>query len=316
MTDGGTALGERMADLLITAQRKQLVRKQNLSFFLYVLPALVFFGLYKYWPMLYSMVLSLVKWNFVTEIKWMGLGNYLSMFDKVMFLKGVGNTFLYILALLPFFLVIPLIMAVTLLNVRTKRAQSFYKALYFMPTILAFSIICIVWLWMYNPTYGVLNNVLRLFGLEGWAWVSDPSTAFFAIVLVCGWKFMGQNMILFMAGLMNISQDCIEASTIDGANGWQCFWRIKFPLLAPTTVYLLLTSVIFAAERAFTAINLLTQGGPSYATTNLSYVIYEFAFKYYNIGMASAIAVFTSLIFLVITVVMFRLMGGFGYDDK
>lgn len=300
----------------MTAQRKRLERRQNLGFFLYVLPALVFFGLFKYWPMIYSTVLSFAKWNFVADLKWMGMGNYLSMFDKAMFLKGVGNTFLYILYLLPFFIVLPLMLAVALLNVRGRRAQGFYKALYFMPTVLAFSIICIVWLWMYNPSYGVLNNVLRLFGLEGWAWVSDPSTAFFAIVLVCGWKFLGQNMILFLAGLMNISQDCIEASTIDGANGWQCFWRIKFPLLAPTTVYLLLTSVIFAAERAFTAINLLTQGGPSYGTTNLSYVIYEFGFKYYNIGMASAIAVFTSLIFLVITVVMFRTMGGFGYDDK
>lgn len=296
------------------ARRK---RSQIPKFLLYCAPALIFFGVFKYWPMIYSFILSFAKWNFVTDIKWVGWSNFTSMFDKAMFAKGVGNTFLYIAALLPFFIVIPLLLATLLLEVRNKRLQGLYKALYFLPTVLAFSIICIVWIWMYNPTYGVLNNIIRQLGLgEGYSWVTDPKTAFFSIVLVCGWKYMGQNMILFMAGLLNISQDCIEAATIDGANAWQCFWRIKFPLIAPTSVYLLMTSVIFAAERAFTAINLLTQGGPSYGTTNLSYVIYEFGFKYYNIGMASAIAVFTSVIFLAITVMMMRSMGGFGYDEK
>ena len=291
-------------------------RRQWPGFMLYVFPALAFFSIFKYWPMIYSIVLSFVKWNFVSSLKWVGFSNYEGMFGKAMFLEGVGNTFGYILALLPFFIVLPLILATMLLNVRSRQAQGFFKALYFMPTILAFSIICIVWVWMYNPTYGVLNNILSRLGLKQYAWVSDPNTAFLSIVLVCGWKYMGQNMILFLAGLLNISQDCIEAATIDGANGWQCFWNIKFPLLAPTTVYMLLTSVIFAAERAFTAINLLTQGGPSYTTTNLSYVIYEFGFKYYNIGMASAIAVFTSTIFLIITIVMVRTMGGFGYHEQ
>ncbi|MBE5773312.1 MAG: sugar ABC transporter permease [Clostridiales bacterium] len=306
-----------MSDMAIKKRQKPPKQKsQAPMFLLYCLPALIFFGVFKYWPMIYSAVLSFAKWNFVKDIKWIGWTNYATMFDKAMFLKGIGNTFLYIVALLPFFIVLPLILATALLAVRHKKLQGIFKAIYFIPTVLAFSIICYVWIWIYNPTYGLLNKFIGLFGIPSYSWLSDPKVAFFAIVLVCGWKYMGQNMILFMAGLLNISNDCIEAATIDGANGWQCFWRIKFPLLAPTTVYLLLTSVIFAAERAFTAINLLTEGGPSYATTNLSYVIYEFGFKYYNIGMASAIAVFTSIIFLVITILMMRSMGGFGYDDQ
>lgn len=292
-------------------------KSQVPQFLLYCLPALVFFGVFKYWPMIYSAVLSFAKWNFVADLKWIGWSNYQSMFGKEMFIKGIGNTFLYIIALLPFFIVLPLMLATFLLEVRNKRMQSIYKALYFLPTVLAFSIICYVWIWIYNPTYGLLNRFLSLFGGKTEiSWLTDPKVAFFAIVLVCGWKYLGQNMILFMAGLLNVNNDCIEASTIDGANKWQCFWYIRFPLLGPTTVYLLLTSVIFAAERAFTAVNLLTEGGPSYRTTNLSYVIYEFGFKYYNIGMASAIAVFTSIIFLIITILMMRSMGGFGYNDQ
>lgn len=293
--------------------RKQ--RKGYVGFLLFVTPALLFFAIFKYWPMIYSGILSFAKWNFVSDMKWVGWANYAAMFTKPVFTKGLINTFLYILALLPFFVAIPLALSVALLKVRSKLASSTYKALFFVPTILAFSIICIVWLWMFNPSFGLLNNLLNVFGLEGYAWLSDKRTAFFSIVLVCGWKYIGSHMILYMAGLMNISQDCIEAATIDGANGWQCFWKIKFPLLAPTTVYLLTTSVIFAAERAFTAINLLTAGGPANSTTNLSYVIYEYGFKHYNIGMASAIAVFTSILFLAITLIMMRTMGGFGYHD-
>ena len=105
-----------------------------------------------------------------------------------------------------------------------------------------------------------------------------------------------------------------EAAVVDGANAWQVFWQIKFPLLKNTTVYIMITSVIFAAERAFIAINLLTQGGPSYRTNNLSYVIYEFAFKSFNIGMASAISTFTAAIFLVIAIVLMRTTGGL--EDK
>lgn len=306
-----------MSQATLSPGKRPRARRRNgtMGFLLFVLPAILFFAVFKYWPIVYSTFLSFTKWNFVSDMQWVGLSNYASMFTKPVFTKGLMNTFLYILALLPFFVALPLGLSVLLMRVKSKLASNTYKALFFVPTILAFSIICIVWLWMFNPSFGLLNNLLGLFGLPGCAWLSDKNTAFFSIVLVCGWKYIGSHMILYMAGLMNISQDCIEAATIDGANGWQCFWKIKFPLLAPTTVYLLTTSVIFAAERAFTAINLLTAGGPSYTTTNLSYVIYEYGFKHYNIGMASSIAVFTSILFLAITLVMMRTMGGFGYHD-
>lgn len=296
--------------------RRKRKRKELFGFFIFMLPAFLFYAIFKYWPIIYSGILSFAKWNFVSDVKWVGFANYLAMFKKTVFIVGMLNTFKYILALFPFFIIFPLIIALLLLRIQNKLTSSVFKAMFFVPSVLAFSIICIVWMWMYNPQFGLLNNVLRLFGLEGYSWLSDKGTAFFAIVLVCGWKYMGANMILYMAGLMNVSKDCIEAATIDGANNWQCFWSIKFPLLGPTTVYLVTTSVIFAAERAFTAINLLTAGGPAYTTTNLSYIIYEYGFKSFNIGMASAIALFTSLLFLLMSVVMMRSMGGFGHYEN
>ncbi len=286
------------------------------GFWLWMLPVIIAYGLFKYWPMVYSFILSFADWNFVGEFSWVGLGNYANMFTKTMFSTGIVNTLKYIAWLFPFFVVLPLIFSVMLLNVRNKRAQELYKGLFFVPNILALSIVCMVWLWIFSTSYGLLNNILALLGKEPVKWLTDRNTAFYSVVAVCGWKYMGMNMLLFLAGMMNISQDCIEASRIDGANGWQCFWRIRMPLLAPTTVYVVITSVIFAAERAFTAISVLTSGGPAYTTTNLSYVIYEFAFKYYNIGTASAIAAFTSFFFLIITLIMMRTMGGFGYHEE
>lgn len=296
--------------------RKKRFRWEKVSFWIWLLPVIVAYGLFKYWPMVYSFILSFAKWNFVSDFSWVGLDNYINMFSKTMFIKGIVNTLKYIVYLFPFFVILPLMLSVMLLNVRNKFAQELYKTLFFIPNILALSIVCMVWLWIFSSSYGLLNNVLAKFGMDPLNWLTNNKTAFYCIIAVCGWKYLGMNMILFIAGLLNISQDCVEAAYIDGANGWQCFWRIKMPLLAPTTVYVVITSVIFAAERAFTAISVLTSGGPSYTTTNLSYVIYEFAFKYYNIGTASAISSFTSIFFLLLTILMMRSMGGFGYHEE
>lgn len=296
-------------------ERRARTRAERWGFWAFFLPALLFYALFKYFPILYSGVLSFAKWNFVRDLKWVGFENYTGMFGKSMFMMGIMNTLKYIVAFLPFFVVLPLLFAAVLLAVRNNRAQAAYKAMLFLPTVLALSIVCMVWLWIYSPSFGLINVLLKQLNLQQVSWLSDKTTAFWAIVVACGWKYLGQNMILFMAGLLNIPQECIEAAHIDGANAWQCFWRIKMPLLMPITVYVVTTSIIFAADRAFTAINVLTSGGPSYTTTNLAYVIYEFAFKSYNIGIASAIAVFTSLFYLLITLVMMRSWGGFERDE-
>ena len=127
---------------------------------------------------------------------------------------------------------------------------------------------------------------------------------------------MGSHLVLFYAGLLSISREYIEAATIDGATGWQVFWRIKWPLLSPTTIYIIITSVIFAAERAFIPINILTKGGPANTSTNLSFIIYRFGFEYLNIGLASAAAIFTSVFFLIITRIMMKTLGGYTYYEN
>lgn len=291
-------------------------RLKNWGFWVYVAPAILLFGVFKLWPIIHGLFLSFFKWNFITDMEFVGFSNYAAMFSKPVFWKGLTNTLLYIAGLFPFFIVLPLCLALMLLNVRARFAQNTYKTLYFIPTVLAFSIICYVWMWMFNPEFGLLNNFLRLFGHPGFSWLSDKRTAMPSVILVSGWKHLGSHMILFMAGLVNISREYVEAARIDGASAWQTFWRIKWPLLGPTMVYMVITSVIFSAERAFTAINILTGGGPANTTTNLSNVIYEFAFRFFNIGMASAISIFTSVFFFALTIVMMKTTGGYSYYEN
>jgi ABC-type sugar transport system permease subunit len=290
--------------------------KTSAVFFFYVLPALILYFLFKIWPIAYSFVLSFFDWNFVKNMKWVGLRNYAGIFFREEFQVALKNTLFYIFGLLPFFLVFPLIFGVMLSEIKSRRVENLYKALLFMPAILALSIICFVWMWIFNPSFGLLNNIFKYFSHSGYAWLSDTNTALFSLILISGWKFMGSHLILFYAGLLGISREYIEAATIDGATGWQTFWRIKWPLLSPTTIYLIIISVIFAAERAFIPINILTKGGPANTSTNLSFVIYRFGFEYFNIGLASAAAIFTSIFFLIITMIMMKTLGGYSYYEN
>jgi ABC-type sugar transport system permease subunit len=286
------------------------------AFLLYTMPALVFYFLFKIWPIFYSVILSFFDWNFIKNMKWVGLRNYAGMFFRDEFRAALRNTFYYIFGLLPFFLVLPLLFGVMLSEIKSRRVENVYKTLFFVPAILAFSIICLVWMWIFNPSFGLLNNIFRIFGQSGFSWISDTKTALFSVILVSGWKFLGAHLILFYAGLMGISKEYVEAAIVDGATAWQVFWKIKWPLLSPTTIYIIITSVIFAAERAFIPINILTQGGPANMTTNLSYVIYRFSFEYFNIGTASASAIFTTIFFFIITRIMMKTLGGYTYYEN
>lgn len=300
------------------ATQMKRVRERNatLVFFLYLAPALILYFLFKIWPIAYSLYLSFFDWNFIKPMKWNGLRNYIGMFQRAEFLAALRNTFYYILGFIPFFIVLPLGFSVALVSIKNDRVQNLYKALLFVPAILALSIICFVWMWMFNPSFGALNNFLAIFKIDGFSWLSDQRTALFSIILVAGWKFLGANLILYYAGLVSISREYTEAAIIDGATPWQVFWKIKWPLLSSTTLYIVTTSIIFAAERAFIPINILTQGGPANTTTNLSHVIYRFGFEYFNIGLASSAAIFTSIFFLLITRITMRTLGGHSYYEN
>lgn len=275
--------------------------------YLYLAPALIIFGVFTYWPMLYGVFLSFHDWNFIRPVKrFVGFSNYINMVGREDFRIALVNTAKYFVGLIPLLIVIPIVLAFLLGLCSKSRAKSVYRTLLFFPSVLSFSVASIVWIWLLNPVGGLVNKILANVGVEGPAWIADPRWALLTIVVIAGWKMMGNNFILFMSAFEGVPTSYIEAAVLDGATFWQRFWYIELPLVSPTTFFVITTTLIFSTTNVFTPIHVLTRGGPFNSTTNLSYMIYDSAFQFFNVGLASSVAVVTFLIFLVTNLIQSR----------
>jgi sn-glycerol 3-phosphate transport system permease protein len=274
-----------------------------------LIPPLIFLGpaalllfVFVYWPLGYTVYLSLLDWNLVSpQREFVGWANYLLLLREPTFWTAVKNTLIYLVVLLPTELFLPLAMALLLQSIAAKRIREVYQALIFSPTVLSFAIASIIWVWMFNPMGGVLSRVFRAVGLPALAWLSDAHLSLWAIVLVSAWKVFGYNLVIFLAALAAIPAEYLEAARIDGASGWKVFRWVTWPLLGPTTFFVLVTTAIFTGTQVFIPIHVLTQGGPYNSSTNLVYLIYQYGFQFFQVGPASAASVITFLGFLVLT---------------
>jgi multiple sugar transport system permease protein len=183
------------------------------------------------------------------------------------------------------------------------------RAIFFLPYITSFVAISLVWRWMFQPDVGLLNGLLGLLRIPPQPWLSSPATALPSLMLMSIWMYAGYMMIIFLAGLQSIPEPLYESARIDGANAWQRFRHITIPMLRPTTLFLLVTMVIFMFQ-VFTAVYVMTEGGPLHATDVIVYHIYRNAWEYLRMGYASAMAWVLFAIVFVITLVQFRFLGG------
>jgi multiple sugar transport system permease protein/sn-glycerol 3-phosphate transport system permease protein len=285
--------------------------REKLVPYLLVLPVLAMMGLFIYWPLLYSVYLSTLEWNFVSPTReFVGLGNFVQLAKDGGFRRAFLNTGLYLLFLVPLLVLLPLALAVLLWPVRNSRAQPVYRAVLFSPTVVSFAVAAVVWLWIFNPLGGVLNELLIAAGGSGVDWLQDPDTALWCIVAVSAWKALGFNLILYIAALESVPKDYLEAAALDGAGGWALFRHVRFPLITPTFFFVLVTTVIFVSDEVFAAINVLTQGGPYGQTTNLLYYLYERGFEFFQVGEASATALIVFFAVMTVTWLQFRFLEG------
>ena len=270
--------------------------------YLYICPAIVIFGVFTYWPMIYSVYLSFHDWNFVRPVKhFVGAQFYQGLLQREEFWKALINTGKYLIGLIPIVILIPLVLAFLTGLCAKSKLKSTFRSMIFFPSVLSFAVVSIIWIWMLNPVGGLVNKSLQMLGISGPSWLSDANWALWSIVVVSGWKVFGYNLVLFLAAFEGLPSSYLEAAVLDGASTWQRFYHIELPLVSPTTFFILTTTVIFSATTVFIPINILTQGGPYHSTTNLTYMIYEAGFQYFNIGLASAVATFTFFLFLIIT---------------
>ncbi|HMA59174.1 MAG TPA: sugar ABC transporter permease [Halanaerobiales bacterium] len=259
---------------------------------------LIFYTIWVIGPTIYTFYLSLTEWDGLTDPSFIGITNYLDLFNDSVFYTSLVNNFIWLFIFLLIPVVLGLFLAI-LLSKKIRWAKGFKAAIY-SPMILAPVVIGLIWSWIYHPKAGILNNTLTYVGLDFLTrgWLSDPETALYAVIGAAVWRHTGYVMLLFLAGLTSIPPTLIEAARIDGATAWQRFRYIILPLLKPATVIVLVITMI-QSLRAFDFVNIMTRGGPFNSTNVLANYMYTEAFRNYEMGYGAAIAVILFIIMFV-----------------
>ena len=271
--------------------------RRDLIGYCFVLPALAIFVLFKVWPMLWGGILSFYSWDGFSEMSFVGLENYRVMLTQdEIFPKVIKNTLTYAVGIIVGNISVGLILA--LLVHQGLRARGIFRTIFFLPPIMSFVMVGLLWAWIYNPEFGIINAFFSAVGLDSLrqSWLANPKTALPALILIDVWKWSGWHMVIYLAGLQTISADVIDAAKVDGATGLKRFRFITLPLLRSYTfMNIILISV--GAFNTFDLVYVTTRGGPYYATHMLLTYVHLVAFRYRKIGYAAAMTY--SLFFIV-----------------
>lgn len=292
------------------ARTHPLHRAQSLAAWTFVAPALVLFAVFFCVPVLAGLLLSLTDFDLYAigspgTARFVGLRNYVRILAEPDFWLALKNTLYFVVVGGPLSVVTSL-GAALLLNSRLVRARSFFRTVYFAPVVTTLVAVAIVWRYLYHPRYGLLNHVLGWFGAGPIDWLGDPQWAMPAIILLAVWKNFGYNMLIFTAGLQSIPADLYDAAAIDGAGPGKRFRHVTLPGLAPTFLFVGVTTMI-GYFQLFAEPYVMTQGGPLKATTSVVLLMYQEGFRWWRMGLASAIAFILLLITLIATLVQMRL---------
>lgn len=276
-------------------------KKNNILWIcLFLLPSLIGFLTFIIYPVFYSLGVSFTEWDLINPMKFVGLENYQSLLKDANFWNSLKNTFLFIIGYLPSVMIIGLSVAL-LLNSKIRLKPAF-RGIYFLPVVTSWVAVSLVWKWLFNPKFGLINYFLSLISVHGPNWLNDPKTAMLAIIITSVWKDIGFIMVLYLGGLQNISPSLYEAASIDGADNWHQFWKITLPMLKPTTFFVSMISLINSFQ-VFDQVNIMTEGGPGDSTTVLVQNIYNSAFKYSEMGYAAAMSWVLFAIILIVSLV-------------
>ncbi|AEE95364.1 carbohydrate ABC transporter permease [Mahella australiensis] len=282
--------------------KKSLIYSDGFWACLLLLPNLLGFIIFTLFPVIAALFLSFTEYDMMSPVKWIGIQNYTELFNDATFKQVLFNTLYYSIFTVPLGVIISLFLAIAL--DQKIALVKFYRAVYFLPVISSMVAVAMVWQWIFNPEYGLLNYILSLFRIKGPAWLSDPTWAMPAIIITNIWKGLGFNMLLFLAGLQGISNSYYEAADIEGASWWTKFIKITIPLLSPTTFFVLIMSFI-SSFQVFDSVFLMTGGGPGRSTSVLVHYLYQNAFQYFRMGYASALAYVLFLLVFLVTIVQF-----------
>jgi multiple sugar transport system permease protein len=263
-------------------------------------------------PLLLTLPLALTEYNGLGSPSWVGLAHLQGLLSDPLFLTASGNTFYYTALLVPLRVLVALALAL-LLN--RRRGLGLYRAAVYVPTVVPGVAYALIWLWLLNPLYGPLNGLLAFMGLPAPAWLADPATALPALVLA-GLFQLGESFVVLLAGLSAIPRDYYQVAALDGAGPWQRFRYVTLPLISPWLLLVVMRELIASVQNSFTPALLMTGGGPYYATLFLPQLIYNTAFDQLRFGQAAAMTLVHMGSIIIALLVIYRLSGGWGYDDE
>ena len=290
----------------------RLARREAIEGVLLASPWIIGFVLFTAGPMLVGLYTGLTEWDIISNPVFVGLQNYVRMFtDDRLFFRSLGVTFYYTLMSAPLHVVLGFALA-SLLNMKL-RGTNVFRSIYYLPSILPVVASAVLWSWVFNPDFGLLNYGLSLIGIKGPGWLADPQWALPAIVLM-NLQYIGPGMIILLAGLQRVPQELYEAAQLDGASRWQLLWHITLPMMSSVIFFVTITH-INSSFQTFTQAFLMTKGGPSYATHFYMLHLYNEAWSSFRMGYASALAWVLFVIIVGFLVIHFRLARLWVYTD-
>lgn len=272
--------------------------------FWYLFPYFSLYGLFFFLPAILIFPISLTDWSIVGTPKFVGIANYINVFSDRMFLRSLQNTATYTIAVT--FLLTTISLGLAILLNQKLRGIIISRTIVIMPYVISSAVTGILWKWMFDRNFGIINTYVQQIGLQPISWLSNPNVALWSIVLVNVWWSVGFNTITFLAALQGIPEDLSQAAKVDGANPLQIFWYITLPQLKPIILYL----VVLCAANSFQMFDeafVITQGGPLGSTATLVFQIYKEAFMNFRIGYSSAWSVITMLMILIITAIQLKI---------
>lgn len=286
----------------------KIQQRQNLVSYAFLTPALCFFALFVVIPMVLGMVTSFYNYT-MKDFTFVGFQNYKNLFKDEIFLKSVVNTLIIVVGSVPIVTAFSLWVS-TIIYKMPSIGRSFYRGVFYLPVVTGSVAVVVVWKWMFNRYYGILNFLLKGLGIitRDVAWLGNSDTAIWCILVILFTTSIGQPIVLYIASLGNIDKSLIEAAEVDGATPLQVFWRIKWPNLMPTTLYVVVITTINSFQ-CFALIQLLTSGGPNYSTSTVMYYLYDTAFRIYDYGYANSMGVVLALLIGIFSAIQFKTMG-------
>jgi len=316
----------------VRASPRRRLPIEAIQAWLFLLPAVVILGVFQIFPAIAAFYMSLFKWD-VVQGSFRGLGNYTDwLYDNSIrspdFWRALSTTFSYVIFTVPLEIALSLVLAYLLFQ--KMRGRGIYRTVYYLPYVTSFVAAAAVFFWVFHPQYGLVNDVIGIFGIgpQRWLdepngifdlaasgfgitlpeWLAGPSLALVVLSLVTIWHYLGYQIVIFLAGLSNISQEFYEAARLDGANERQIFTKITLPLLSPTTFFVFTVASI-GVLRSFDSVYVLTNGGPLDTTRTVTLLVFKTAFQQAQFGLGAALAFILTLVILLFTLIQFRVLG-------